>query len=240
MLAHLNLSHFFTHSLSNPMKKSNLILSSLSQKYIMALAGIFLMLFLIFHLATNLLLLAGDGGLAFGEAVRFLTENPAVKVMEYVLFAGFLIHIIIGVILQWYNYRSRPVKYHRALRSETSAFSRYMFHTGVIIFVFLVIHLVNFFFVRLGWMPVPEYANDAHDFYSMAVVLFQNPWYSAIYIVSFIFLGFHLKHAFQSAFQSLGLNHSRYTPVIKVIGVIYAIAISTGFAIIPVYFLFFY
>ncbi len=222
------------------MKKSNLILSSLSQKYVMALAGIFLMLFLIFHLATNLLLLAGDGGKAFGEAVGFLTENPFVKVMEYVLFAGFLIHIILGVILQLHNYRSRPVKYHSALRSETSAFSRFMFHTGVIIFIFLVIHLANFFFIRLGLLPTPDYARDAHDFYSMAVVLFKNPWYSALYIVSFVFLGFHLKHAFQSAFQSLGLNHTRYTPAIQWIGTIYAIAISVGFAIIPVYFLFFY
>lgn len=222
------------------MKKSIINLSSLSQKYFMALAGIFLMLFLCAHLATNLLLLAGDGGTAFRSAVSFLTENPVIKITEYVLFAAFLIHIIIGVILQLHNYYARPVKYKTPLRTETSAFSRYMFHTGVIIFIFLVIHLVNFFFIRLGIIPVPEYAADSHDFFPMAVVLFQNPWYSLVYLVSFIFLGFHLKHAFQSAFQSLGLNHTKYTPAIKVIGTIYAIVISVGFAIIPVYFLFFY
>ncbi len=206
----------------------------------MALAGMFLMIFLIFHLATNLLMLAGDGGKAFSEAVTFLSESPLIKVMEYVLFAGFLIHILLGVILQLHNYRSRPVKYHTRLRSETSTFSRFMFHTGVIIFVFLVIHLINFFFIRLGWVPQPDYAAHKHDFYSVAVVLFKNPWYTAIYLVSFVFLGFHLKHAFQSSFQSLGLNHTKYTPAIKVIGTIYALGISVGFAIIPVYFLFFY
>jgi len=224
------------------MKKSFLPLSSLSQKYITALAGIFLMLFLVFHLATNLLMLTGDGE-AFQRAVTFLTENPVVKIMEYFLFAGFLIHIILGFLLQIQNYTSRPVKYHKRLKTETSTFSRFMFHTGVIILIFLVIHLVNFFFVRLGWAPIPGEAGevaDKHDFYSMAQIWFKNPWYSLIYLVSFVFLGFHLKHAFQSAFQSLGLNHTKYTPVIKVIGTIYAIAISAGFAIIPVYFYFFH
>ncbi len=222
------------------MKNNAPILPSLSQKYIMAVAGLFLMLFLVFHLATNLLMLAGDGGKAFANAVRFLTENPAVKAMEYILFAGFLVHIALGVILQVHNYRSRPVRYHKRLQTETSQFSRYMIHTGVIILVFLVIHLLNFFFIRLGWVALPDHAESRHDFFSMAVVLFQNPWYSLIYIVSFVFLGFHLKHAFQSAFQSLGLNHTRYTPAIKVIGTIYALAISIGFSLIPLYFLFIY
>ncbi len=206
----------------------------------MALAGMFLMLFLISHLITNLLMLAGDGGAAFRNAVSFLTANPVIKIVEYVLFAAFLIHIILGFLLQLYNYYARPVKYRKPLRSETSAFSRYMFHTGIIILVFLVIHLVNFFFIRLGLVPLPDVAADRHDFFPIAAELFQNPWYSALYLVSFVFLGFHLKHAFQSAFHSLGLNHTKYTPVIKVIGTIYAIAISVGFAVIPVYFLFFH
>jgi succinate dehydrogenase / fumarate reductase, cytochrome b subunit len=220
------------------MNKPILRYSSLSQKYTMALAGIFLMLFLAMHLATNLLMLAGRE--AFEEAVDFLLRNPFIKIMEYVLFAGFMIHIIIGVFLQWHNTRSRPVKYAVRLKSETFAFSRYMFHTGVIILIFLIIHLVNFFFVKVGWLPVPDHAADKYDFYSMAVASFTNPVYSGIYLVSFIFLGFHLFHAFQSAFQSLGLNHNRYTPVIKYLGLVYTLGISLGFASIPVYFLFFY
>ena len=220
------------------MKKSILNLSSLTHKYVIALAGMFLMLFLIFHLMTNLLMLLGDGGEAFDEAVAFLASNPLIKMMEYVLFAGFIIHILFGVIIWFRNQRARPVGYHAGLKSETSLFSKFMFHTGVIIFIFLVIHLANFFFIKLGLVPVPDHARDAHDFYAMAVVLFKDPWYSGIYLVSFVFLGFHLKHAFQSAFQSLGLNHNKYTPAIKVIGTIYAIAISVGFATIPVYFLF--
>jgi succinate dehydrogenase / fumarate reductase, cytochrome b subunit len=220
------------------MKKSVFSLSSLSHKYVMAMAGIFLMLFLCSHLLTNLLMLMGDGGKAFDKAVEFLSSNPLIKITEYFLFAGFIIHIFLGFVIWIRNQKARPVGYHVALKTETSAFSKFMFHTGVIIFVFLIIHLSNFFFIRLGLVAVPDFANDSHDFYAMAVVLFKNHWYSLIYIISFVFLGFHLKHAFQSAFQSLGLNHSRYTPVIKVIGTIYALVISIGFAIIPLYFLF--
>lgn len=220
------------------MKKSIFTISSLSHKYVMAMAGIFLMLFLVSHLLTNLLMLIGDGGEAFDDAVAFLTTNPLIKIAEYGLFAGFIIHIFLGVVIWVNNNKARPVSYHVALRSETSAFSKFMFHTGVIIFVFLIIHLTNFFFVRLGLVPVPDHAKDSHDFYAMAVPLFKNYWYSLIYLVSFVFLGFHLKHAFQSAFQSLGLNHSKYTPTIKAIGTIYALVVSLGFASIPLYFLF--
>lgn len=222
------------------MKKPPFRMQSLSQKYVMALAGIFLMIFLIAHLSTNLLMLAGDGGAAFSKAVDFLTGNPVIKVVEYVLFAGFLLHILLGIALQYYNYRARPVKYHQRIQTGTAAFSRYMFHTGIVVLIFLILHLIHFFFVRLGWVAVPAEASNDHDFFPMAAALFQNPWYSLLYLVSFVFLGFHLKHAFQSAFQSLGVNHSKYTPVIKTIGTIYAIVIGVGFSIIPIYFLFFY
>ncbi|MFO7978982.1 MAG: succinate dehydrogenase cytochrome b subunit [Bacteroidales bacterium] len=220
------------------MKKPLFPFSSLSHKYIMALAGAFLMLFLITHLATNILLLSGRE--AFDAAVAFLLANPIIKAMEYVLFAGFLIHIFLGVLLEIYNYRSRPRKYKISPKTQTFSFSRYMFHTGVIIFIFLIIHLVNFFFIKLGWVPVPDHAEGPLDFYNMAVALFTNPWYSVIYLVSFVFLGFHLYHAFQSAFQSLGLNHPMYTPAVKAFGLVYSVFISLGFSSIPIFFLFFY
>lgn len=221
------------------MKSPNLKLSSLSHKYIVSLAGLFLMLFLCFHLFTNLLMLKGDGE-SFRKAVEFLTANPLIKIMEYVLFAGFIIHILFGVIVWINNNRARPVKYLVAQSSETSYFSKFMIHTGLIILAFLIIHLNSFFFIKLGLAPLPDSVADRHDFFSMAVVKFQNPLYSLVYLVSFVFLGFHLNHAFQSAFQTLGLNHNKYFSAIKVIGTLYALTISIGFGIIPVYFLFFY
>jgi len=221
------------------MKQTKLWLSSISHKYIVALAGLFLMVFLVVHLSTNLLMVAGNIE-AFNEAVVFLTTNPLMKVMEIMLFAGFIVHILLGVVVYLNNRWARPVNYRMAQNSETSAFSKFMIHTGAIIFVFLIIHFVHFFFVKIGIMPIPEGAVNEYDFYAMTQLVFSSGLNSLIYVVCMVFLGFHLKHAFQSAFQTLGLNHPRYFPIIKVIGTVYAIAIAVGFSSIPIYFYFFY
>ncbi len=219
---------------------STLFSSSIGKKLLMSLAGLFLCTFLVVHLAINLLLLRNDGGEAFKIGVEFMTTNPVVKIMEYVLFAGFLIHIIWGTILQMENWLARPKRYAVTNNSQISFFSKYMIHTGAIIFVFLVIHLMNFYAVKLGLVAVPAGVEGKHDFYHMAINLFSQRLYSTIYVGFMIFLGFHLIHAFQSAFQTLGINHKKYSPAINVIGIIYSIVISAGFAIIPLYFMFFY
>ena len=146
--------------------------------------------------------------------------------------------MIIGVIIEIRNYFVRPIKYAVCSKTNTSFFSKYMIYTGLVIFIFLVLHFTNFFFVKLGWVSVPEFATDKHDFFNMGKHLFANPIFSIIYIICFIFLGFHLNHAFQSAFQTLGLNHPKYTPFIKFLATLYAIVIAVGFTIIPVYFFF--
>jgi succinate dehydrogenase / fumarate reductase cytochrome b subunit len=211
--------------------------SSITKKVVLALAGLFLIVFLVLHLAINLLLLANDGGLAYTEAVGFMTTNPLIKFMEIFLFGGFALHIILGITLQIQNWMARPVRYKVEGYSHLSFFSKYMIHTGAIIFVFLCVHFFNFYFVKLGWVSPPEGVGQ-HDFYQMATLLFSDKFYAILYVVLMIFLGFHLHHAFQSAFQTLGLNHTKYTPVVKVIGTIYSIAIPLGFASIPLFFIF--
>jgi succinate dehydrogenase / fumarate reductase cytochrome b subunit len=117
-----------------------------------------------------------------------------------------------------------------------------MIHTGAIIFIFLGLHFINFYFVKLGLSSAPQGNNlvkGPHDFYDMAINLFSQRAYSIIYLIFMVFLSFHLIHAFQSAFQTLGINHKKYTPAIKIIGLIYSIAVPAGFACIPIYFLFF-
>ena len=209
----------------------------------MAFAGLFLMSFLLVHLGINIFLipLTKNHQEIFREAVHFMTSNPLIKIMEIFLFAGFIIHIIYGVILQVQNWMARPVRYKKEGWSHTSFFSKFMIHTGVIVGIFLVIHFMNFYFVKLGLTSPPEGAMrvlDDHDFYSMAFNLFTNNTYAILYIVLLLIMGFHLNHAFQSAFQSLGLNHSKYTPYIKAFGDIYSIAVPAGFIFIPVYFLY--
>lgn len=219
------------------MSKFFLIFSSISKKVFMSLAGLFLISFLLIHLMINLLLLKNDGGTAYGIAVEFMTMNPVIKIVEIFLFGGFILHIILGFILQVGNWMARPVRYKVEGYSHTSFFSKYMIHTGIVIAVFLTIHFMNFYFVKLGWVDPPA-GVAKHDFYQMAQLLFADRFYSIIYVVMIIILGFHLNHAFQSAFQSLGLNHSKYTPVIKFLGALYSIVVPLGFAVIPIYYQF--
>jgi len=212
--------------------------SSIGKKLMMALAGIFLCSFLVVHLSINLLILINDGGDAYRKGVEFMTTNILIKIIEVFLFGGFILHIIYGIYVQVQNWLARPVKYVKKNHSQTSFFSKYMIHTGAIIIVFLIIHFMNFYFVKLGWVDIPEGAEGRHDFYNMVINLFKNPFYSWLYIIFMLFLSFHLNHAFQSAFQTLGLNHKKYTPIINFIGIAYSIIIPLGFIIIPLYILY--
>ena len=211
--------------------------SSITKKVVMALAGLFLISFLVVHMAINLLLLCSDDGASFMVAVEFMTTNPLVKIMEIFLMSGFAVHILIGIIIQIQNWMARPVRYKVEGFSHLSFFSKYMIHTGAIIFIFLCIHFTNFYFVKLGWVSAPEGVGK-EDFYQMATLLFADKFYAILYVVLMIFLGFHLHHAFQSAFQTLGLNHTKYTPFIKVLGTLYSIVVPLGFASIPLFFIF--
>lgn len=221
---------------------SNFFTSSIGKKLIMSLFGLFLIVFLVVHLGINLCLLRNDGGVWFNNAAHFMGTNYIVKVFEVVLMGGFLVHMVWGVLLWFQNLGARGSKgYAVQNNSQTSFFSKYMMHTGAIIFAFLVLHFINFYFKKLGIVPVTNVLEgEEPDFYKDAIELFTQPLYSWIYIVFFVFLAFHLNHAFQSAFQTLGINHPTYTPIIKACGLVYSIVIPAGFAIIPIYFMFFY
>lgn len=212
---------------------SSFIGTSVTKKIVMALAGLFLILFLLVHLTINLFLLSDDPTL-FSTAAHFMATNPIIKIFEVILIGGFLIHIIWGVVLQIQNWIARPVRYKVTANTQTSFFSKYMIYTGAIVLIFLFIHFMNFWFIRLGFVE-----GDHENFYGVAHELFNIPLYSIIYLVAFLILSFHLNHAFQSAFQTLGLNHPKYTPFIKKLGLIYSILVPLGFAVIPVIIYFF-
>jgi succinate dehydrogenase / fumarate reductase, cytochrome b subunit len=220
------------------MNSSFLRFSSITKKIWMSLVGIFLIVFLMVHLSINLFLLRNDGGMWFNAAAHFMGTNYVVKVFEVVLFAGFILHILIGIILQVRNWISRPVRYKITNRTRTPFLSKYMIYTGGIVLIFLVIHFMNFYFIKLGWVINPNVSPDGEpNFYIIARQLFIRPAYSFLYILLFICLGFHLNHAFQSAWQSLGVNHPTYNDFIQKLGTVYAIVIPLGFIIIPIYFL---
>ncbi len=210
----------------------------------MAFAGIFLVLFLPVHLGINLFILpiTENHQEIYEKATHFMTTNTLIRIVEIVLFAAFIIHIVYGTILQIQNWMARPKRYRREGWAQTSFFSKFMIHTGIIIFIFLALHFTSFYFVKLGLTSAPTGKAPVlgdHDFYHMVINLFSKTPYAIIYIILFILLGFHLNHAFQSAFQSLGLNHSKYTPFIRCIGNLYSIIVPLGFICIPLYFLIF-
>ncbi len=207
---------------------NKVLFSTISKKFVMALAGLFLLLFLPVHLAINLMLLKPDPE-PFNKAAHFMATFPLVRIMEILLLAGIAIHITTGLIIQIQNWLARPVGYAGGSKSETSFFSRFMIWTGASIMIFLVLHFFNFYFIKLGLV-----AGNPEDFYTVAHSLFRIPAYNYIYLSSFVLLGLHLYHAFSSAFQTLGLNHRIWTPVIRVIALIYAIAIPLGFGIISI------
>jgi succinate dehydrogenase / fumarate reductase, cytochrome b subunit len=207
---------------------SKVLFSSISKKFVMALAGLFLLTFLPVHLIINLMLLKSDP-LPFTKAAHFMATFPLVKIMEVVLIGAILIHVTWGIMLQMQNWLSRPVGYVGGNKSETSFFSRFMIWTGASIFTFLILHFTNFYFIKLGLV-----AGDPENFYALAHNLFKIPAYNYIYLVCFALLGFHLYHAFSSAFQTLGLNHRIWTPVVNVVAFIYAIVLPAGFASIAI------
>lgn len=207
---------------------SKILFSSITKKFVMALAGLFLLTFLPLHLAINLMLLKNVSG-PFNSAAHFMATFPVIKGMEVILFAAILIHISWGIFLQIQNWFARPIGYARANKSETSFFSRFMIWTGAIILTFLILHWFNFYFIKLGLVK-----GNAEDFYSVAHSLFKIPAYDFIYLTCFALLGFHLFHAFYSAFQTLGLNHRLWNPIVRPIALIYAVLIPAGFASIPI------
>ena len=207
---------------------SKVLFSSITKKFTMALAGLFLLTFLPLHLSINLMLLKSESG-PFNAAAHFMATFPLIKIMEVVLFGAILIHIAYGIWLQIQNWFSRPVGYVSGNKSEVSFFSRFMIWTGAIILTFLILHWFNFYFIKLGIVK-----GNAEDFYSVAHSLFKIPAYNFIYLTCFALLGFHLFHAFYSAFQTLGLNHRLWNPVVKPIALIYAIVIPAGFAFISI------
>ena len=222
----------------------NFFTSSVGKKFWMSLAGIFLLTFLLVHLSINLTVILFDTKREFNLAANFMSTNIVIRVMEYILFGGFLLHIAVGLILQFNNWRARPVGYKKTNFSQTSFFSKYMFHTAAIIFTFLAIHFADFYFkarfgIGGGTEEITYDGKTVHDLGELILVKFSMPEFVFGYIAAFLFLGFHLHHGFQSAFQTLGVNHKTYSPVIYTLGIIYTIIIVVGFSSIPIVIYFF-
>ena len=176
------------------------------------------------------MLLLNDDGEAFTGFVVFMETNPLIKVSAYILYLGFIIHILQGIFVWLANRKAKGGSYAVATTANASIFSKYMFWFGIVILIFLVIHLSDFW---LGLKVTHTFGDE--ELYQKLIDKFHNPVFLVIYELGMIALFMHLRHGFQSAFQTLGLNDKKWTPIVKCLGNIYSIIVPLGFFIIPLY-----
>lgn len=200
--------------------------SSISRKILMALSGFFLMFFLLQHLLINLLSVFSPD--MFNEMSHFMGYNPLIQfLMQPILIAGIVFHFVMGFILEMKNNKARNVKYAQNNAAANSTWvSRNMIYSGLVILFFIFAHMA------MMWVPEMDYkyigeigVEDPTRYYPELIEKFHSIAVVAIYTLAFVFLALHLLHGFQSAFQSVGFNHNKYTPVLKKLGVLYAIAV---------------
>lgn len=221
---------------------SKFLTASIGSKFLMSISGIFLMLFLIVHLTVNLMLIFDDSGELFNVAAHFMVTNPVIRLIEPLLGLGFLVHIVWSFYLEYQNWKARPVKYNKKSVGESSSWaSRNMLILGALVLVFLVIHIINFYWVLRftdGVQEITIGGEHMEDAYSLVAGLFKaSIVYDIIYMVGAILLGLHLSHGFWSSFHTLGLSNKNWMGRLQVIGKVYAVVIAAGFTIIPLYFL---
>lgn len=219
----------------------DLFASSLGRKLLMALTGIFLILFLAVHLTGNLQLLKADDGRAFNVYAEFMSTNPIVQTISKGNFFFILLHITVSLILTIRNRKARGEKGY-AINGKSSIWaSRNMGILGTLVLTFLVIHLRHFWGeMHYGDMPMVMYDGESYrNIYEVVAYWFSKGWYVALYVFCMIALAFHLWHGFASSFQTLGLHHQKYNPIINFVGKAFAIIVPALFAWIPLSMYFF-
>jgi succinate dehydrogenase / fumarate reductase, cytochrome b subunit len=209
------------------------IQSSVAKKQIMGVTGLLLCGFLISHLAGNCLIYVGTD--AFNKYAHALISNPFIYVAEGILLAIFLVHLALAIRLTIENRAARPVNYYMKVPTGRGAnfASSTMPYTGMLILIFLVLHIWQFKFGP--YYEVMVEGVTMRDLYRLLLEYFSSPLAVAWYIFCMLALGIHVSHGFWSAFQSLGFNHPKYTPALRVASKAFAVIVTIGFSALPIY-----
>lgn len=216
------------------MAQESLFRSSIGRKFSMALSAFFLLIFLLMHFTSNLMsIISAD---AFNSISHFLGYNPLIQyLIQPILIFAIIYHFIMGVVLEIQNKKARPVRYAKNSPAANSSWaSRNMIWSGAVILAFLVLHMIDFWFPEMNYKYVEANPEDATRYYDELLHRFSNPLRVGAYVIAFFLLMMHLLHGFQSAFQSVGANHKKYTPFIKTFGKVFAIVIPVGFMLIAI------
>ncbi len=205
---------------------TRVVFSSIGKKLIMAITGLFFCIFMLIHIIDNMMIYRGKT--VFESYVRSLHSFPLlISSVEIGLIIFAFLHIGFGMILFYENWRARPINYKliKGAGGKTLS-SRLMPYTGLYILAFVIIHLINFRFAE----------QKTESIYDLLNIAFSNPLYVAFYLFSVIVVALHIRHGFWSAFQSLGLNHSKYMPLIERISLVFAIILAIILGSVPIYF----
>ncbi len=215
---------------------ANAFSSSIGKKLIMGITGLFLISFLVVHCFLNAFVFFDNTGVLFNEGAHFMATNWIIRAMEIVLMLGLLMHIVQGARLTFENQAARPQKYaYNNGNANSKWYSRSMGLLGTLLLIFLIVHLSQFWTVsRFTGIPTTDAAGH-EDLYAVMKETFSNIWFVVLYVLSMISLAYHLLHGFASAFQTMGWNHKKYTPIIKAIGFWFSILIPLIFAAMPVW-----
>ena len=203
----------------------------------MALAGLFLCLFLVGHLLGNLqLFIPGEAGkLQFNGYAHFMTHFPPVKILSYLTYFSIIFHAVDGLVLTIHNRAARPQGYAYSRPDKNTTWSaRNMGILGTILLVYIILHMGDFW-VKMHWGDLGNDSAGNRDLYTPVVLSFKQWWFTLLYVLAMFAVGFHLFHGFASGFQSLGMRHPQYTPFIQKFGKGFAVVVPFLFASICVY-----
>lgn len=201
------------------------VFSSVGKKLLMAITGLSFCAFLIMHLLGNLMLYVGSDAFN-GYAQRLHALGPVITVFELGLLTLGVVHVLTGATLFYQNLRARPVRYsvnHRAGGRTLGSLT--MPYTGILLSVFVVVHLIDFHFADRAGTTI----------YEIVATTLAKPGYLIFYVAAMIVAAIHISHGFWSAFQTIGANHPKYMPMVKLLGIVFSVVVGVGFGFIPIY-----
>ena len=214
-----------------------LINSSIGRKFIMSISGLFLILFLLFHMSMNLVMVFSMD--AYDMISEFLGANWYAIAGTLVLAAGFIVHILYATLLTLQNRKARGSdRYAMSNNKDASWSSKNMYVLGFVILAFLVLHMIQFWY-EMQFKELLGMEGAISKGSQLVIPLFKQPLYVIVYLVAFVALWFHLTHGFWSALHSVGWNNTVWMKRLKNISYVVATLIVAGFAVIPVYIYFF-
>lgn len=215
-----------------------LFTSTIGRKQLVAIGGLGFALFLFTHMAANMLILFDPK--AYNIYSHKLISNPLIYVAELGLLALFVGHMVFALILTMKNYCARDKKYAVSPRGKAraSARSKTLWFQGLIILVFVILHLITFKFGT--YYDVTYDGETMRDLHRLVIEVFQSPTYVVWYLICLVLLLAHLSYGVSSVFQTFGFYSEKNTPIIKAVGWIYSIVVVAGFISQPIYVYFFH